>query len=249
MILSKTPGIDVIFPFSETYSKRNLLDMKDLFDDPKREKYGYLWKGLQPDSIKQTFKYRYHKNPFIGFYVSSYEEAAICISLYNRYFYLNLTSKFDWYLSNFSKDGFYYDRTIRSGYDKDEMIWIGFYEYLKNCFNYYYVPFKRFLASKRPDRFWVSFDPVPLKPKDPVYLDFLCGIPSVEVLSSLGIQDAFTEDLWEKAIKEGPLEHPEIPILRSFVDYFPGTTKYIPEKVFEKIDIGSFRELKDFGLI
>jgi|LauGreDrversion4_2_1035121.scaffolds.fasta_scaffold15136_3 hypothetical protein len=249
MILGKTPGINVIFPFYEIYSEENPLDIKELFNNPEREKHGYLWKDLYPSIVKQTSRQKYHRKPFIGIYVSSYEEAAICISLFNRYFYLSLISRFDWFLNSFSQNGIYHRKMVESGYDRDEIIWTGFYEYLKDCFNYYYVPFKRFLASKRPDKCWVSFDPQPLSPKDPVYSDFLCGLPSVEVLSYYGHQINFTTEHWESAIKEGPLEHPEIPILKDFIDYFPGTVKYIPEHIFEKIDIGSLRELKDFGLI
>lgn len=248
MVLAKTPGVNVLFPFYEYYTQDYPLDMAELFHNPQREKFGYLWTNLSPSFIKQTIKYKNPRLFFTGFYITCYEDAGICLSLFNRYLYIVMTSKFEWFSKNFSENGAFYERLLDSGKDIDSMRWIGFYEFLKACYNHFYVPFKKFLASKRPDRCWVSFSINDLSPQNLMYSDFLCGVPSLEVFRGGTLED-FSPTFWEKAVEEGPLGNPEIPILQAFFDYFPGTSKYAPETIIEKVEIGQYRELKDFGLI
>jgi hypothetical protein len=248
MILGKVPGVNLLFPFYEYYTEENPLDIRELYDNPQREKFGYLWKDLHPSFIKQTLGYKNSRQTFTGFYITSYEDAGICLSLFNRYLYFVATNKFEWLLKNFSDGGVYYNNIIRNGYDVDEVIWTGFSEFYKSIFTDCYVPFKKFLASKRPDKCWVSFSNHPLSPKNRPYSDFLCGLPSIEVFV-IKSTDYFSPKHWEDAIKEGPLEYPEIPIFQDFFNYFPGTTKYAPNNIVEKIDVGDYREWKDFGII
>ena len=241
MILDKTPGIGIRFEFNSNYTIRNPLDIKQLFDNPERTKYGFYWE-LNPIFIKQTRKYKTESN-FFGFYISSQEEAGISLALFNRAFYLAFIEVFKaWEIS----EG--YLIKIDSDFSSriDRLRWEGFYENLKDSFNIYYLPFKKFLASKRPEKCWVSFSDHSFSPNDPIYSDFLCGIQSVD-LSTIG---SFIESkTWESAIKEGPLANPEISITERFFQTFPGSIKFAPETISKRFDVDDLGELHKYGII
>lgn len=241
MILEKTPGINILFPFYEYYTREYPLDMNEIFENPERNKFGYLWKDLSSEFIKQTSKYTNSKIIFTGFYLTSYEDAGICLSLFNRYIYLLLTSNFETY----TKKTLSLKNIYNPDEDRDLTIWKLFHNDLVLIYQHFYIPFKKFLASKRPERCWISISQQKLGPKDPIYSDFLCDVPVIEAVPP----GNFSHKFWEDVIKEGPFLNPEIYILQSFFDYFPGTAKYAPDKITEKVEIESYKDLKDFGLI
>jgi len=241
MIIDKTPGINIKFEFNSNYSIRKPLDIKNLFDDPERRKHGFYWE-LDPIFIKQTRKYKINAN-FFGFYISSQEDAGISLALFNRAFYLAFLELFkSWEILEGSI--LKMDPNLLSRIDSKR--WERFYENLKESFNIYYLPFKKFLASKRPEKCWVSFSDHSFSPNDPIYSDFLCGIQSVD-LSTIG---SFIESkVWESAIKEGPLANPEIFITERFFQVFPGSIKFAPEKISKRFEVGDLAELHKYGII
>jgi hypothetical protein len=241
MLIEKIPGINVRFEFNSNYTIRKPLDIKQLFDNPEREKHGFYWE-LNPEFIKQTRKYKIDAN-FFGFYISSQEEAGISLAIFNRAFYLSFLKVFNEWIKH--EDTYTrIDPNILSRIDS--IRWEGFYENLKDSFNIYYLPFKKFLASKRPERCWVSFSDHSFSPNDPIYSDFLCGIQAVD-LSKIG---SFIEPkTWESAIKEGPLANPEIAITERFFQVFPGSIKFAPEAISKKFDVKDLEELHKYGII
>lgn len=241
MIIDKTPGINTRFEFNSNYTPRKPLDIKQLFDNPEREKHGFYWE-LDPIFIKQTRKYKTGSD-FSGFYISSQEEAGISLAIFNRAFYLAFLELFKlWEISEGSVNKI--NPNFLSGIDS--IRWDRFYENLKDSFNIYYLPFKKFLASKRPEKCWVSFSDHSFSPNDPIYSDFLCGIQSVD-LSSIG---SFIEPkTWERAIKEGPLTNPEMSITERFFQTFPGSIKFAPETIAKRFDVDDLEELHKYGII
>ena len=213
-----------------------------LFDDPNREKFGFYWNDLKPEIIKQTIKYGNRDFSFSGFYIRNYEEAAISMGLFNRYFYLIYIDYFEEWSNN-------NDLRIRLNYSKeiDKKIWEVFQNNMKNSFNLYYVPFKKFLALKRPEKCWISFSKNKLLPSDPIYSDFLCGIDSIEIGSINSL--FFNMEKWVAAIKDGPMGNPEIPIVEKFLYYFPESIPFAPENITKDLDLGYLKKLNDFGLI
>lgn len=241
MIIDKTPGINLKFEFNSNYSIRNPIDIKSLFNNTEREKHGFYWE-LNPIFIKQTRKYKTDAN-FFGFYIQSQEDAAISLAIFNRAFYLAFLELFKSWEIVEERTGKNYPNFLTG---IDSIRWDRFYESLKESFNIYYLPFKKFLASKRPERCWVSFSDHSFSPNDPIYSDFLCGIQSVD-LSSIG---SFIESkVWESAIKEGPLANPDIYITERFFQVFPGSIKFAPEKISKKFEVGDLAELHKFGII
>jgi hypothetical protein len=241
MILDKTPGIGIRFEFNSNYTIRKSLDIKQLLDKPEREKHGFYWE-LNPLFIKQTRKYKTDAK-FFGFYISSQEEAGVSLALFNRAFYLAFIELF----KSWEKQEDSYKKIDPNILSRiDSVRWDGFYENLKDSFNIYYLPFKKFLASKRPEKCWVSFSDHSFSPNDPIYSDFLCGIQSVD-LSTIG---SFIESkTWELAIKEGPLANPEILITERFFQTFPGSIKFAPETISKRFDVDDLGELHKYGII
>jgi|694.fasta_scaffold01463_56 hypothetical protein len=241
MLIDKTPGINVMFEFNSNYTIRKPLDIKQLLDKPEREKHGFYWE-LNPIFIKQTRKYKTDAK-FFGFYISSQEEAGVSLALFNRAFYLAFIELF----KSWEKHEDSYKRIDPNILSRiDSIRWDGFYENLKDSFNIYYLPFKKFLASKRPEKCWVSFSDHSFSPNDPIYSDFLCGIQSVD-LSTIG---SFIESkTWESAIKEGPLANPEILITERFFQTFPGSIKFAPETISKRFDVDDLEELHKYGII
>jgi hypothetical protein len=241
MIIDKTPGINTKFEFNSNYTIRKPLDIKQLFDNPERVKHGFYWE-LNPIFIKQTRKYKTDSD-FSGFYISSQEEAGISLAIFNRAFYLaflKLFKSWEIYEDSLIKIDPHFSTQI------DRRRWERFYENLKDSFNIYYLPFKKFLASKRPEKCWVSFSDHSFSPNDPIYSDFLCGIQSVD-LSSIG---SFIESkTWECAIKEGPLTNPEMSITERFFQTFPGSIKFAPETISKRFDVEDLGELHKYGII
>lgn len=241
MIIDKIPGIKVSFEFNSHYLARNPLDVKLLFNNTDREKYGFYWE-LNPIFIKQTRKYKINSN-FFGFYISSQEDAGISLALFNRAFYLSFLKMFKlWevYEESASKINPNFLSKI------DRIRWERFYKVLKESFDTYYLPFKKFLASKRPEKCWVSFSDHLFSPNDPIYSDFLCGIQPVD-LSEIG---HFIEPAtWKSAINEGPLANPEIFITERFFQVFPGSIKFAPDKISKRFDVEGLEELHKYGII
>ena len=243
MFIEKIPGVNVFFNFTEAYSYKNPLDILELFDDPRREKFGFFWGDLNSGFIKQTLKYGRRDFNFSGFYMSNYEDAAISMGIFNRYFYLSLMDKFkSW--ENMADNIVKFNGKERRLAEK--MVWDYFYDHMKECFNYFYIPFKRFLGEKRPERCWVSFSDHTLTPSDPIYSDFLCGITSLEVTA---IDPFFESKRWAEAIKDGPLGNPEMPIIEDFLHAFPECIKFAPSKIVEKLEIGFMGDLSDCGIL
>ena len=245
MFIENLPGVKTAFNFGSKYSPRNLLDMEKIFDNPDRKKLGYFWNGINSFYTKQTVKYK--EGPFIfsGFYIQNYEDAAISMGIFNRYIYLSGADIINSWESNYLKF-----KTHRLKDDSETTIhneiWEIFHEYMKITFNSFYIPFKRFLADKRPERCWVSFSDHDLSPNDPVYSDFLCGISSIE----LGQKDPlFNQKMWPLAIKEGPMGNPEVPLIELFLCSFSRCTKYAPVKIVDESELGHLQDLGDLGII
>jgi hypothetical protein len=245
MFIENLPGVKTSFNFKSKYSSKNLLDMQEIFDRPNRKKLGYFWAGINSFNTKQTVKYKEGPFFFSGFYIENYEDAAISMGIFNRYIYLSGMER----LLAWEKEYLSF-RNYRLEDDPDDgihsSIWAIFHEYMKETFNSFYIPFKRFLADKRPERCWVSFSDHDLSPNDPVYSDFLCGISSIE----LGNKDPFFDHKrWPLAIKEGPMGNPEVPLIELFLCSFPRCTKYAPEKIVDESELGHLQDLGDLGII
>ncbi len=242
MILEGVPGINVYFDFSANFSQTNLVKSGDLFKNPDRSKYGFYWK-IDSNIIKETSKYRSFNTIFSGFYIESYEEAGVAMGFFNRVFYNTFLKNFNHWEAQEKKNSF------KIQIDTDEMNkvrWEAFYSHLREVFSTYHVPFRKFLASKRPDKCWISFSDSDVAPQDPIYLDFLCGVPSLE-FKYPGFKIEFNE--WINAIKDGPLGNPEIPIVEKFFHYFPGSIKFAPPEISEKFEVDYLGDLSDFGII
>lgn len=240
MALEGVPGVNAYYDFSEFFSSSNPLDMLDLFRNPRREKYGFYWE-IDSSIIKQTIKYRRFSTLFSGFYIEGDEAAGVAMGIFNRVFY-------NQYIKNF-KIWTEKENRIFQGINSTEMNkmrWGAFYSHLKENFSLYNVPFRKFLATKRPDKCWISFSESEITPQDPIYLDFLCGTPSLE-FKRPGLRIESKE--WRDAIKEGPMVSPDIAIVENFFVTFPGSIKYAPREISERFDMDCLITLSDFGII
>lgn len=242
MILQNVPGIDIFFDFSSKFSPENPLDIEDLFDKPQRSLHGYFWE-IDSRILRQTRKYRSYNTSFSGFFVSNYEDAGVVMSLFNRVFYMTFVKSLDNWESQEKKNS---SRIKIDTETMNRIRWEAFYSHLKESFSTYHTPFRKFLASKRPDRCWISFSDSEITPRDPIYLDFLCGVHPLE-FKYPGFK--IGSDEWKSAIKEGPLGNPEIPIVEKFFHYFPGSIHYTPDVIRERFEIDHLKGLSDFGII
>jgi len=222
----------ILFPFKTRYNKETQLDIRDLFSDPKRDIYGYLWKDIYTKSVKQTSRYR--KNyKLSGIYINSQEDYSVLIGILNRNFFL--TTRL-----NYGKwEEMYFKNT-----SNEKIIWELLCERIKKYLDEYYIPIKKYLIQKRPKNLWINLNEYDISKKDPIYYGFVGEIETIEINTiDSGV---FSYDLLEETIENGILKNLGEFIFDDFFENFPSIIKKLPYNILQKMDTEKWYEIYYF---
>ena len=224
----------ILYSFKNNYSINKPLDIKTLYENPNREKYGYLWEDIYTRLILQTAKYR--KNyKLSGFYINDKSNYRIVLGLLARNFQLTLHLKYsEW-------------KKIPINRTQDKILWDKFLKFFNEFLNDYYLRLKKYFIEKEPNRCWINLSEFDINQKDPIYYDFLCGLESIEINTKKA--KCFTNSLWKKTIEDGILENVGLNIFEDFLFEFPQTIEYAPKNIKIKLDsdIMMINDMNEFG--
>jgi hypothetical protein len=209
-----------LYSFKKNYSTSNLLDIEELYKNPNREKYGYLWEDLYTRIILQTSSYR--KNyKLTGFYINNPDDYESVIGIINRNFCLSVTANYNKWFSMYEFD------------NPGQSIWMDFFSIVNKYNRTIYHPLKKYILENKPNRLWIQISDYKITRKDPIYDRFLCGNESIEI--DISENKCISSDLWEDSIKDGELKNPGELVFSGFINNFVECAKYIPNEITNKI--------------
>ncbi len=218
----------ILFPFRNVYNRENPLDIRDLFLNPNRDVYGYLWKDIYTRSVKQTLRYR--KNyKLSGIYINSKEDYPVLIGILNRNFLLSTRSNYDKWSNMINESG------------GENLVWELLCGRIRKYLDEYQIPMKKYLAEKKPKSLWVNLNEYDITKKDPIYYDFVCGIETIEINTTDSV--VFSYDLLNETAENGILKNLGVFMFDDFFENFPSIITRLPYSILQKMNMEKWDQI------
>ena len=239
-------GIKKIVDFAEYYLEKGSINKNILFQNPDRKKWGYLW-DISPENI--TGIQVNVGGSLMGILITNDLDARVVQGLFNRCFF-NLNK--DALLNGVKGMNFTQGNLKLSRETMDKVRWDTYYDILTTLYSSDYIPLKRYLGDPVKEKIWIPLFPETShmdKLTRKSYYQFIKWIIGNDTII-LEIPDRYEKFwIWEEAIKfHGPMENPEVMLVTDFATEYPGSIKYIPEKIAEKLDVEPLKDLDFFGI-
>lgn len=238
-------GINTVVDFFEIHMTNGPINKSLLFNNPDREKWGYLWdisaewiQGIERD-LGESIR---------GILIKDDMDARVVQGLYNRCFF-NSNKKALLAGANFKQTGGTLQLS-QSGLDK--IRWTSYYDLLTTLYANDYIPLKRYLSQPVKEKIWIPLFPETShmdKMSRKSYYQMIKWVIGNDTII-LEIPDKYeTWWMWEEVIKgEGPMGNPELNFLEDFATEYPGSIKHIPEKIQDSLNVEPLRDLDFFGI-
>jgi len=240
-------GIDLVVDFSEYYMENGLISKNTLFNNPDRDKLGYLW-NLSPEYISGIQK-NVGEN-FLGILITNDLDARVVQGLFNQVFFkmnkLSLMSG----LKRFSTG--VKGKVKLTDAENNLMNWDTYHELFTTLYTNDYIPLKKYLSIPVSQKIWI-----PLFPEFS-HMDRLSRKGYYQLIKWVIGNDPIILELpakyeiswiWEEVILgEGPSLNPELMFLENFATEYPGSIKHMPNDIVDKLGIQPLGDLDYFGI-
>ena len=240
-------GINTIMDFSGYYMEHGLIHKNSLFNNPDRDKWGYLWE-ISPEHISGVEK-NVGEN-FLGILITNDLDARVFQGLFNRVFFMmNKSAIIEGVKSLISRPQ---GKKQLTNTDLDKLAWTTYHEIFTSLYSSDYIPLRKYLSQPVGAKIWIPLFP------EYSHMDKLARKGYYQLIKWIIGNEPIIIELpskyeiswiWESVIlDDGPMENPELLFMEDFAVEFPGSIKYIPKNIVEKIGVQPLGDLDYFGI-